>query len=278
MTKQDADKTEKKATKIDKKQLIVGGIILLVAILILLFSFKDMKSGSTKAADSSSNATAPIANMIANTIAQDAAQVVAENTPQVDASQFKTVIVMIDTTTEKDVEYTIQYTTDEKEDFNDDQSVKFIAKQGRNQYNIALPVRSIARFQMKFNADMGRLILDGISLAGSQVADMNDFTQYEMFSLNRIYLTEEGELSFEPNSANAFIRYRPKLDVADEVVAETAEENTEAPANQEAETVTEENSATEATSENATEEAPATENASETVTTEEAPAEAKSAE
>jgi len=278
MTKQDADKTEKKAAKIDKKQLIVGGIILLVAILILLFSFKDMKSGSTKAADSSSNATAPIANMIANTIAQDAAQVVAENTPQAASSQFKTVIVMIDTTTEKDVEYTIQYTTDEKEDFNDDQSVKFIAKQGRNQYNIALPVRSIARFQMKFNADMGRLILDGISLAGSQVADMNDFTQYEMFSLNRIYLTEEGELSFEPNSANAFIRYRPKLDVADEVVAETAEENTEAPANQETETVTEENSATEATSENATEEAPATENASETVTTEEAPAEAKSAE
>jgi len=198
--------------KIDKKQLIVGIIILLVAGLILGYSFYEMNKSN-------------LSDVQGKTEFKKYSSI--EEKPQ-------NVNLIFETTTEKDFEYQIYYTQSMDENFTEESSVKVKNIAGTNTYKASLPVKSIARIRINFRVDTDNILVKSIKLTGTQEADLSDVSKYVMGQCNNIDIKDDGSFSMTiMPGGNSYILYMSEISKNEsqeensEEKQETSEENSE---------------------------------------------------
>lgn len=220
--KKESFKEQLKEVQKEPKQLVVGGIILLVAILLLVFSFVGEK---TPFKVTENVAPKPVTE---NTVPQVAEEVVikeevivAENTnaePETPAAESNIievepehVVVSFTANLNKDIDFQVFYTDNEQADYAEETSVKQTATPGMNNYSIVLPAKRIYRFRLDFGEYPGNVMIKDIRLAGSQNVDFNDFSQFDTNQMENIVINEDGSLSFTSEEFDPYMAYKTML-------------------------------------------------------------------
>jgi len=225
MKKETEKKVQEVISKIDKKQLIVGIIILFVAILTLSYAFmgSNENEGKNIVAKETTVKVAGTQNEIS------APEATTETTAEVEAVEIKEiphVALTFTATVEKDVEYVISYTTEEEKDFNRKNVVTKLIKAGTADYKIDFPVEKIGKFRFDMGVDSGKMNVKNFKLIGTQEEDISNPTYYEM--MGRISLDIDRSFIVEEKGMATLI-YHPEFktpEVKEEVAVE--EINTEA--------------------------------------------------
>ena len=194
--KVEISKTETK--KVDKKQVIVGIIILVVALLLLFFSFrKDIKEVTKEAVSK-----LPMVEKVDKTKVVPA---------KIVEQKAENVVFVFTSTTDTALKYKLYYTTESNADFDEEHVVPLEGKVGKNTYSISLPVEKIAKFRLNFGTDIGKVTMSDIYLTGSQTQDLNNLFQYLFFQIVDLDNHGDGSFSFEMIDYNAYMEYRPQL-------------------------------------------------------------------
>lgn len=201
--------------QIDKKQVILGVIIFLVACLFLGYSFYEMSAKNTPQNGGS--------------IQQKTAKVeVEESQPEIIEVERDNVALKIKATAEKDFALNIYYTQDWNEDFNEENHVSTEIKSGTHTYAVDLPVKYIARIRIHFAPDAGKIDVKQLALIGTQIVDLIDITQYEILQFENIEINEDKSFSFTALPGDdAYILYRPGIAIPEEFRKKSENNNQE---------------------------------------------------
>lgn len=198
-------KTEvKEPKKIDKKQLVVGLIILVVALLLLFISFHKEPKDITNASNEPVKET-PIAK-------KEEVDIKHRIVPaKIVEQKVENVVFVFTATTDTALHYKLYYTTENDADFDEDHVIPLEGKAGKNTYSISIPVEKIARFRLNFGTDIGIVTMSDIYLTGTQTADLNNLFQYFFFQIIDLDNHGDGSFSFEMVDYHAYMEYRAPL-------------------------------------------------------------------
>lgn len=200
-----ADEAKTEPQKVDKKQLIVGLIILVVALLLLFISFHKETVNETNVSNKQIKETPVVAEK----------KEVVDKTKIVPAKiveqKVENVVFVFTATTDTALKYKLYYTTEDGVDFDEDHVVPLEGKVGQNTYSISIPVEKIARFRLNFGTDIGKVTMGDIYLTGTQTVDLNDLFQYRFFQIVDVDNHGDGSFSFEMVDYHAYMEYRPAL-------------------------------------------------------------------
>ncbi|MBP5698165.1 MAG: hypothetical protein J6W96_01385 [Alphaproteobacteria bacterium] len=200
---------------IDLKQLVLGIIILLTAILLLSLSFcnkqeKIQESNKILSKEINTTFNQKAVASEKNILKEDSVEAAIEKVKKIEDSMDKVVISFI-TTTEKNFNYKVYYTEDNESEFDEEHSVTYPGQAGMNKYSIILPVKKIARFRLNFSDKAGKVTIRDIYMAGSQKADLSDFTKYEFYQVENVSLNADNSLSFVSNTTDPALLYTSSL-------------------------------------------------------------------
>lgn len=191
MKKENKKKEQETVSKVDKKQLIVGIIILIIAILTLAYAFMGMgdKAATTEETATVTEVTAPetpAAKAEAKAEPKVEAKVeqkAAEEKKEVAAKEEKEkphVFLSFTATAEKDLEYVISYTTEKDPYFNGKNVVTQPIKKGTENYKVEFPVEKVVSFRLDMGIDSGKMTVKNIKFVGSQEEDISNPMYYEI--------------------------------------------------------------------------------------------------
>ena len=187
-------------SKIDKKQLIVGIIILIFAILALIYGFMgDTATDTQPKADTKKSISVSDKASAAGSV--EAAEAASEEEKQ-------SVSLTFTATTDKDVEYLISYTTEEDMYFNGKNAFTHPIKKGTAEYTIKFPVEKILSFRMDFGMDSGKMTIKNFKLVGAQEEDISSPMYYEM--MGKIQVGENNSFIVDDKLIPALI-YHPEF-------------------------------------------------------------------
>lgn len=253
MKKENFKEQLKEAQK-EPKQLVVGSIILLVAILLIVFSFVGEKT-PFKVTENVAPKPLPVAEktipaaeevvveeVVVEEVTPEAVietveeEVVVEENPSTEPEtsvaeqgneateqenavaesevievEPEHVVVTFTATLDKDINFQVFYTDEEGADYAEETSVKQAATPGTENYSIVLPAKHIYRFRLDFGEYPGKVAIKDIHLAGSQTADLNDFSRYDTNQIKDIVISEDGSLSFTSEEFDPYIAYKETL-------------------------------------------------------------------
>lgn len=191
---------KKDESKLDKKQLIVGVIILFVALLLLFFSFY------------------PSQDKVSENITQMKSSFLKEKVDKnrvlpakIVEQKSENVVFVFTATTDSALNFKLEYTTENNADFDDKHVVLLDGKEGENTYSITVPAEKIARFRLGFGTSVGKVTMRDIYLTGSQTKDLNDLSQYMYYQIMNIDNHGDGSFTFEMLDYNAYMEYRAPL-------------------------------------------------------------------
>jgi hypothetical protein len=229
MAKESLKKQFKEAQK-EPKQLVVGGIIFLVAILLLVFSFigektplrvnnstsetKVTKTAEKPAVVAEKTETevvsqAPVASKENIKTPENTEETVAEK--EIVEVEPQNVVVNFTATLEKNFTFQIFYTEEADEGYAENKSVKQAGTLGTRTYSIVLPVGHISGFRLDYGENPGQVSIRDIKLVGSQTADLNNFSEYDTNQMENININEDGSLSFTSEGYDPYMMYKTKL-------------------------------------------------------------------
>lgn len=191
--KKEAPKADK---RVDKKQVIVGIIILIVAFLLLFFSFY----GGTPKRPGISNI--PVVEKV-DKYRVLPAKIVAQDVDHV--------VFVFTATTSKPLNYKLYYTTEENQAFDEDHVVPLAGEAGKHTYSIPVPVEKIVKFRLNFGTDIGVVTMGDIYLTGSQTKDLNNLFQYVFFQIVNVDNHGDGSFTFEMIDYHAYMEYNSQL-------------------------------------------------------------------
>lgn len=204
--------------ELDRKQALLGVVILFVAILFLAFAFK-----SEPEAPQTANVV-PALNGSNSSETTEAKAV--EPTPVAKAEAKGNVTLHFTATTERDMEYKLYYTVSPRADFDGEHVVAISGKKGTDTYSVELPVSQIAKFNIQLEPVAGTVTFKDISLSGSQEADLNNFNAYEFWQVEDVKINADNSLSFlSRSSAPSLVLYRSLM--PEEETAPAEENNAE---------------------------------------------------
>ena len=217
MKKETSKKQKEVVSKVDKKQLIVGMIILIVAILTLAYAFMTMnnKAGEEQAAvatpvveEKAVVAKEPAAKEepVAKAEEAKAEAPATEEKVAVEEKEKPHVSLTFTATAEKDVEYVISFTTEESPYFNGQNVVTQPIKKGTANYTVAFPVEKIVNFRLDMSIDAGKMRISNLKLIGSQEDDISNPMYYEM--MGRIEVAQNNTFIINDKGLPTLI-YRP---------------------------------------------------------------------
>lgn len=170
--------------KVEFKQVVVGVVILCFALLMLVMSFPELKKSCWLAPFFGHEKYEPY--------------------------KPTNVMVVLGTTTEKDVDYQIYYTVVRETWFNEEHVAELSGKTGTHYYVINLPVEQIHKFRLDFGSNPGKVTVHNIRLMGTQSADLSDFNAYEYRQMNDVEIAD-GKVSFDSFYRDPFMIYNHRL-------------------------------------------------------------------
>lgn len=121
------------------------------------------------------------------------------------------VVLTFTATAEKDFTYQVFYTVVREVWFDASHVIDYEGKAGTQKYSIVLPEKSIYRIRLDFGSEPGTVTIKDIYVTGSQVADLNDFSKYELNQLDKSTVNKDGSLTFVSHQADPYIAYREAL-------------------------------------------------------------------
>lgn len=224
MAKKSLKKQFKEAQQ-EPKQLVVGGIIFLVAILLLVFSFVGGKTPA-KASATATSETKPTA-MVEKPIAvaqqgQVAAEVPAEPVvenvteeivaeKEISEGKPQNVVVTFEAVLEKDFPFQVFYIEKAGDGYTEEKSVIEAGTVGTRTYNIVLPVSHISGLRLDYGEQPENVTIRNIKLLGAQTADLSNFSEYETNQMANITINEDGSLSFSSEEYDPYMWYKAEL-------------------------------------------------------------------
>ena len=212
-------KAKIKSQDFDYKQMFLGFVILIIAIIFLAVAFHTDTDEKTE-----TNAISKVITSKLNkeTRSNRVSNIIAQNTPK-SKSVAENVILNFETSTDRAMEYKVYYTTESKDSFDEDKVISYKGQTGTNKYSIPLPVKQIARFRIQLEPQAGNVTFKNINLTGTQQADLNRVEQYEFYQIENIKVNEDKSISFLSRSGAPSLVYYPSL-IPEEEVTETLEE------------------------------------------------------
>lgn len=237
MQKDESNKLKEKLTekcrelcneaKKDPKQLVVGAVILLVAVLLLVLAFNSKDEPQEEVAPT------PVIEIeqkgeLKELVAKEEPQK-EENTaelsdeedqislkdlkPAKDVIEIepKNVVLTFIAKADNDIDYQVFYTVEREVWFDPSHVVTYKAQKGMHRYSIVLPVKEIFRIRLDFGEAPGKVTIKDIYLTGSQKADLNDFTLYNFNQIDSHKINKDNSLTIKATGNDPFMAYERAL-------------------------------------------------------------------
>ncbi len=209
-------KAKFKNQEFDYKQMFLGIVIFIFAIVFLTVAFHSEEEKTTE--------TYAISKVITNKLNKETrfnrvSRIVPDN-----KVVEENVTLNFETVTERAMEYKIYYTTKNNAPFDENNVILYKGQTGDNKYSIPLPVKQIARFRIELEPRAGNVTFKNINLTGTQQADLNKVEQYEFYQVENIKINEDNSISFLSRSRAPALVYYQSLLPTEEIDEKTEEE------------------------------------------------------
>lgn len=235
---------EDKEVKITKKQMIVAGIIVLVAVILLASVFGGKKEEvkapivkveeklpvqeenkvqeptepqieEEKAEQEEVQAIEEVAPIQAPEMAapedENTEKSIPEATKEVIEVEPQNSVLSFETTTDKALNYQIFYTVEREVWYDASHVVEHQGEAGSHKYSIVIPSGKVFRIRIDFDSNPGKVTIKNIYLDGTQKADLNNFGEY---AYNQIDVKEEnkdGSLTITSQQDDPYMEYLTPL-------------------------------------------------------------------
>ena len=209
-------KAKFKNQEFDYKQMFLGIVIFIFAIVFLTVAFHSEEEKTTE--------TYAISKVITNKLNKETrfnrvSKIVSDN-----KAVEENVTLNFETVTERAMEYKIYYTTKSNDSFDDNNVILYKGQTGAQKYSIPLPVKQISRFRIELEPQAGNVTFKNINLTGTQQADLNKVEQYEFYQVENIKINEDNSISFLSRSRAPALVYYQSLLPTEEIDEKTEEE------------------------------------------------------
>lgn len=219
---------EDKENKITKKQKIVAGIIVLVAIILLVSVFSgnkevaptpmapvkvenDIKSKDTSKPQAEESASEAIAESDALQQTEASTSSTVEVSKEVIKIEPKTSVLTFEATTDKALNYQIFYTVEREVWYDAGHVVEYSGEAGNHKYSIVIPSEKIFRIRIDFDSNPGEVTIKNIYLDGAQKADLNDFDGYAYNQIDAKDKNKDGSLTITSQQDDPYMEYLTPL-------------------------------------------------------------------
>lgn len=226
---------EDKEIKITKKQKIVAGIIVAVAVILLISVFSGEKTEPTKPTP------API--KVEEKLPEEAVKVVepkteekVEEKPQavkpakveepqkaVEEKELpkvtkeiievepKNSVLTFEATSEKPLNYQVFYTVKREVWYDASHVVEHEGEAGTHKYSIVIPSDKVYRVRIDFDSNPGKVTIKNIYLDGTQKADLNNFDGYAYNQIDTKTKNKDGSLTLTSGEDDPYMEYLTPL-------------------------------------------------------------------
>ncbi len=235
---------EDKEVKITKKQKIVAGIIVLVALILLVSVFGGKKEEKTvpaaavkveekmpvkedaqaqkpteqqpevkEAVEPETTEPASVETEVEEKVAE---KEVVENkmpeaTKEIIKVEPKNSVLTFETTTDKALTYQVFYTVEREVWYDAEHVVEHQGEAGTHKYSIVIPSDKVFRVRIDFDANPGKVIIKNIYLDGTQKADLNNFDGYAYNQIDAKNKNEDGSLTITSQQDDPYMEYLTPL-------------------------------------------------------------------
>lgn len=210
--------------KKNPKQMVVAAVILVVAILLLSLAMCERKAPKKDvapqkpvvetvvkeepAAPQKPEAEAPAE--VPAAVIEDKEATEPEVAEVVEVKPTNAVLTFT-ATAEKDFNYQVFYTVEREVWFDGSHVIDYQGRAGTHNYSIVLPEKEVFRIRLDFDEEPGTVTIKDIYLTGSQEADLNDFSAYELNQMEKTVVNKDGSFTFISNDRDPYMAYRPAL-------------------------------------------------------------------
>lgn len=211
--------------KKDPKQLIVGAIILVVALLLLFFAFKESDKPQEKVVpqpvvEQKAEVKEPVVEPTVPAVQpkeEEPEDLITESqeelkpVKEVIKIEPKNAVLTFTAKAAQDFDYQVFYTVEREVWFDPTHVVTHKAKAGTHKYSIVLPVKEIFRLRLDYGEAPGKVTIKDIYLTGSQTADLNDFTLYDFNQIDSYKVNKDNSLTINASGNDPFMIYQKAL-------------------------------------------------------------------
>ncbi len=236
---------EEKDVKITKKQMIVAGIIVLVAIILLASVFggkkEEAKAPIVKVEEKlpvqeENKVQEPTVEQIEEQKVEQEVQPIEEvapapaPTPQVVTTEEENTeknipevtkevievepqnsVLTFETTTEKALNYQIFYTVEREVWYDASHVIEHQGEAGSHKYSIVIPSGKVFRIRIDFDSNPGKVTIKNIYLDGTQKADLNNFDEYAYNQIDAKDKNKDGSLTITSQQDDPYMEYLTPL-------------------------------------------------------------------
>ncbi len=221
---------EDKEIKITKKQKIVAGIIVAVAVILLVSVFSGEKNEPAKTTSAPIKVEEKLPEKAAKTAelkaeAKVKAEPKEEKTPQkaeegqklpeitkeIIEVEPKNSVLTFEATSEKPLNYQVFYTVKREVWYDASHVVEYAGEAGTHKYSVVIPSDKVFRVRIDFDSNPGKVTIKNIYLDGTQKADLNDFDGYAYNQIDSKTKNKDGSLTLTSGEDDPYMEYLTPL-------------------------------------------------------------------
>jgi hypothetical protein len=198
-------------SKQNPKQVIVGGVILLVAFTLILFASSTTEKKIETTQEDASIQKVEVKKEVAP-IKEDLAVVDDDNDVEEELSEAKVeeqkyVYFNFTALAKKDFGYQVFYTVKDEVWYDPKHVISFAGLAGENIYKVKIPAEKIYRIRLDFNVGNEEITVSDIYLSGEQEADLNNFEEYLFNDIAEKTINRDGSLTVVTMEQDPHIGY-----------------------------------------------------------------------
>ncbi|MBQ2884073.1 MAG: hypothetical protein IJE43_09950 [Alphaproteobacteria bacterium] len=184
--------------KNNKKQVIVGCVIFIIAILLLIASVPSKKKQDI------TQAKVPTQVVHHEKVALPEAKVIEETEK---LSPDSNLFFNFTATAKNAFNYQIFYTIKDEVWYSPKYVISFSGQAGENTYKIKIPAEKVYRIRLDFDAENEEITVSNIYLSGDQNADLNNFNDYLFNDIAEKTINKDGSLTVITKEQDPHIGY-----------------------------------------------------------------------
>ena len=180
--------------KKNPKQVMVGGVILLVAIILLIVSIPGEKK---KEITHVSVPTLPveIKNITKPVVDKDAEKNEEAEVVDAEVEDENAIYFNFTTVAKKDFNYQVFYTVKNEIWYDPSHVVSVEGKAGENTYKVKIPATKVYRIRLDFDVKNEEITVSNVYLSGGQEVDLNNFKDYLYNDIEEKTINADGSLT-----------------------------------------------------------------------------------
>ena len=226
---------EDKEIKITKKQKIVAGIIVAVAVILLISVFSGEKTEPTKPTPAPIKVEEKLPEEAVKVVEPKTEEKVEEKPQAVEPAKVeepqkaveekelpkvtkeiievepKNSVLTFEATSEKPLNYQVFYTVKREVWYDASHVVEHEGEAGTHKYSIVIPSDKVYRVRIDFDSNPGKVTIKNIYLDGTQKADLNNFDGYAYNQIDTKTKNKDGSLTLTSGEDDPYMEYLTPL-------------------------------------------------------------------